>query len=85
MIMKDKGSMIGLVLLGFAAGAAVGILMAPDKGSETRKKLMGGIKDLAGNMDLDKLKQKLAGFGFQDAEEVPKDFYENAHSDSNPA
>lgn len=83
--MKDKGSMIGLVLLGFAAGAAIGILMAPDKGSETRKKLMGGIKDLAGNLDLESLKQKLAGFGFQDAEEVSTDFHENVHSESNPA
>jgi gas vesicle protein len=83
--MKDKGNMIGLVLLGFAAGAAIGILMAPDKGSETRKKLMGGIKDLAGNMDLESLKQKLTGLAFQDGEEVPKDFYENVHSESNPA
>lgn len=83
--MKDKGSMIGLVLLGFAAGAAIGILMAPDKGSETRKKLMGGIKDLAGNMDLENLKDKIAGFVSQKNEEVSKDFYENVHSESNPA
>lgn len=83
--MKDKGNMIGLLLLGFAAGAAIGILMAPDKGSETRKKLMGGIKDLAGNMDLESLKDKLAGFVSQKQEEVSKDFYENVHSESNPA
>ncbi len=83
--MKDKGSMIGLVLLGFAAGAAIGILMAPDKGSETRKKLMGGMKDLAGKVDLEGLKEKLMGFVSQQGEEVPKDFYENVHSESNPA
>ena len=83
--MKDKGSMIGLLLLGFAAGAAIGVLMAPDKGSETRKKLMGGMKDLAGNMDLESLKDKLAGFISQKDEEVSKDFYENVHSASNPA
>ena len=83
--MKDKGNMLGLILLGFAAGAAIGVLMAPDKGSETRKKLMGGIKDLAGNLDLESLKEKIAGFASMGTEEVSKDFYENVHSESNPA
>ncbi len=83
--MKDKGNMIGLALLGFAAGAAIGILMAPDKGSETRKKLMEGMKGLAGNLDLESLKDKFAGFVSEKNEEVSKDFYENVHSASNPA
>lgn len=82
--MKDKGNMIGLALLGFAAGAAIGILMAPDKGSETRKKLMEGMKGLAGNLDLEGLKDKFAGFVSEKNEEVSKDFYENVHSASNP-
>lgn len=83
--MKDKGNMIGLMLLGFAAGAAIGVLMAPDKGSETRKKLMEGAKDLAGNLNLESLKEKLAAFVSDKNEEVSKDFYENVHSESNPA
>lgn len=37
---------IGLALLaGVAIGAGIGILLAPEKGSETRKKIKGGIDD----------------------------------------
>ncbi len=83
--MKDK-NVIGALLLGLAAGAAIGILMAPDKGSETRKKLMGAAKDLGGKVDLDAWKEKLAGFmGKDENTEDHKDFMENVHSASNPA
>lgn len=48
------------VLLGFLAGAAIGgvlgILLAPDKGSETRRKIMEKGSDLG---------DSLAGFGEQ--------------------
>ena len=83
--MKDKGNMIGLMLLGFAAGAAIGVLLAPGKGSGTCKKLMEGAKDLAGNLNLESLREKLAAFVSDKNEEVSKDFYENVHSESNPA
>lgn len=43
------------ILGGVAVGAIVGVLMAPDKGSNTRKKLMdsgkGYIDDLKGKLD----------------------------------
>ncbi len=51
---NDSGKIIGALIIGAAVGAVLGILFAPDKGSEIRKKLMSQTGNLT-----DLLKEKL--------------------------
>lgn len=44
--MNDSFKTFLAFLGGAAAGAAIGILLAPDKGSETRRKIVSRAKDL---------------------------------------
>lgn len=42
----NNTKLIGALLLGAAVGVAIGVLLAPDKGAETRKKIAEDAEDL---------------------------------------
>ena len=44
--MKDSGKVVTALLAGLAAGAVLGLLFAPEKGSDTRDKLNDSLTDL---------------------------------------
>lgn len=44
--MNDSGKIVTALLAGLAAGAVLGILFAPEKGSETRDRLNESLADL---------------------------------------
>jgi len=44
--MSDNGKILGALLLGAAAGAVLGLLFAPSKGSELRTKIKDNAEDL---------------------------------------
>ena len=44
--MKDNGKIVTALLAGLAAGAVLGIIFAPEKGSETREKVNESLADL---------------------------------------
>jgi gas vesicle protein len=52
----NNGKLVGAVLLGAAIGGILGVLFAPDKGTETRKKILAKGGDLR-----DSIKDKFTG------------------------
>lgn len=62
---SSSGVVIGALLAGAAIGGILGILFAPDKGSKTRKKIVGETNDLT-----DTIKEKFDDFLEEIKEEV---------------
>jgi len=68
----STGKIILGVLAGAAAGAALGILFAPDKGTATRKKIMDMADDFGGD-----IKERISG-----SIKTVTDQFENAKDDA---
>jgi gas vesicle protein len=66
--MKGLGY-VGAFLGGALAGAAIGILIAPDKGSNTRKKISNTVEDFLKKHNI-KLNRKDVGDLIEDLEEA---------------
>ena len=70
----SSGKVVLALLAGVAAGAVLGILFAPEKGSETRKKLSGKGNDLKESMKeqfnqfLDDISEKYENVKEEDAD-----------------
>ena len=69
----SKSKLLASLLIGAAAGAVLGILLAPDKGSETRKKIAKKTNKLS-----EELKTK-----FSEAKETLKEKYDSIRSEAN--
>lgn len=69
----SSSKLLAGILLGATVGAVLGILFAPDKGSETRRKISDSTTDLGDN-----LKTK-----FSEMTDSLKERYESIKSDAN--
>ena len=78
---KNTVKVIGAIFLGAAIGGALGILFAPDKGSETRKKISKKGSDLTDSMKekfgeiVDKFKREV-----EEVKDKANDYADNGKS-----
>jgi gas vesicle protein len=69
---NNSGKMIAALLLGAAAGATMGVLFAPDKGSELRRRIVGRASELGEEITdrFTDLKDRVTSRGEEMAEKV---------------
>ncbi len=48
--LKSTGKMVGSLVVGALAGATLGVLFAPRKGTKTRNKIVGGAEKISKNL-----------------------------------
>ena len=70
---NNNGKIIAALLGGAVIGAALGILFAPERGSETRKKIFDSAKDLASNLEK-RMKEEFRSNGKVDEEDEVNEF-----------
>jgi len=75
--MNTAGKVVVSVLAGAATGAVLGILFAPDKGTETRKKISNKSKELT-----EDVKEKIGSFLEKTAEKLEsKEGHNHGHKE----
>jgi gas vesicle protein len=83
---NNTGKLLGALLVGAVIGGVIGVLFAPDKGSETRKRLLTKGGDLS-----DTLKNKFNGFmddsekAYENVKQKAKDTADNVSKAYNKA
>ncbi len=72
MLMKSLGY-IGAFLGGAVAGAVLGLLVAPEKGSDTREKLTGAVEDFCKKHNLKLSRKEVEDFVDDIKDAAPED------------
>jgi gas vesicle protein len=83
--LNGTGKLVGALVVGALAGAALGLLFAPEKGRKTRDKIVDGVKDLASDIKK-KMTDEVAALRkkAEDLEKLAKTKVEEVLEDAKP-
>ncbi|PJJ10157.1 gas vesicle protein [Flavobacterium sp. 1] len=73
---NNTGNTLIAILVGATIGAGLGILFAPDKGSNTREKIKDGFDDVKHNLNgkLHEVTEKLKSRGILNKEDIDRNY-----------